>query len=134
MGWFDKQVRQRKQSDQSVFEDSIFRMAPAVLGKSGAQLLEDERLIAKAAIDEILKYYHCKPAEIPAGIKDVEEQLEFCLRPHGIKRRTVKLEENWYQDGFGPLLAFRREDGLALSLLPKPFRGYWFSDPARLRG
>ena len=130
MGWFDKQIRQRKQSDQSVFEDSLFHMASVVLGKSGAQGLEDERLISKAAIDEILKYYHFKPAEIPAGIKDLEEQLEFCLRPHGIMRRSVKLEENWHREGFGPILAFRKEDGLALALLPKPFKGYRFSDPA----
>ena len=129
MGWFDKQVRQRKQSDQSVFEDSIFRMASVVLGKAGAEVLDDERLISKAAIDEVLKYYHFKPAEIPDAVKDVDEQLEYCLRPHGIMRRTVKLEENWYQDGFGPILAFRKEDGLALALLPKPFKGYWFRDP-----
>ncbi|MBR3428546.1 MAG: NHLP bacteriocin export ABC transporter permease/ATPase subunit [Clostridia bacterium] len=130
MGWFDKQVRQRKQSDQSVFEDSIFRMASVVLGKTGTEMLNDERLISKAAIDGILKYYHFKPAEIPAGIRTLDEQLEYCLRPHGIMRRTVKLEENWYQDGFGPVLAFRKEDGLALALLPMPFRGYWFSDPS----
>ena len=129
MGWFDKQVRQRKQSDQSVFEDSIFRMASVVLGKAGAEVLDDERLISKAAIDEVLKYYHFKPAEIPDAVKDVDEQLEYCLRPHGIMRRTVKLEENWYRDGFGPVLAFRKEDGFALALLPKPFNGYWFRDP-----
>ena len=27
MGWFDEQIRQRKLSDQEVFEESIFRMA-----------------------------------------------------------------------------------------------------------
>ena len=31
MGWFDEQIRQRKLSDQEVFEESIFRInsAPA---------------------------------------------------------------------------------------------------------
>ena len=130
MGWFDKQVRQRKQSDQSVFEESIFRMASAVLGRSDAQVAEDGRLISKAAIDEILKYYRFKPAEIPDSLKDVEEQLEYCLRPHGIMRRSIRLEENWYRDAIGPILAFRREDGLAVALLPKPFSGYWYCDPA----
>ena len=130
MGWFDKQVRQRKQNDQNVFEESMFRMASVVLGRSGAQALEDGRLISKAAIDEILKYYRFKPAELPDSIKDVEEQLEYCLRPHGIMRRSVKLEENWYRDAIGPILAFRREDGLAVALLPKSFSGYWYSDPA----
>lgn len=31
MGWFDEQIRQRKESDQDIFEDSIFRMASVVL-------------------------------------------------------------------------------------------------------
>ena len=26
MGWFDEQIRQRKLSDQEVFEESIFRI------------------------------------------------------------------------------------------------------------
>ena len=119
MGWFTKQIQERKQSDQQVFEDSIFRMASVVLGKTGAAALDDERLISKAAIDEILKYYRFKPSEIPGSVKDIDEQLEFCLRPHGVMRRTVKLEENWFKDAVGPILAFRKEDGKAVALLPK---------------
>ena len=129
MGWFDEQIRQRKLSDQEVFEDSLFRMASAVLGKQRAGLLDDARIVTKAAIDDILKFYHYKPAEIPAEIRDLDEQLEFCLRPHGLMRRSVKLEEGWYRDAYGPMLAFRKEDDTAVALLPKPFSGYWFRDP-----
>ena len=129
MGWFDEQIRQRKLSDQEIFEDSLFRMASAVLGKQRAGVLDDERIIAKAAIDEILKYYHCKVAEIPDEIRDLDEQLEYCLRPHGLMRRFVKLEKGWYKDAFGPMLAFRREDGTAVALLPKAFPGYYYRDP-----
>ena len=129
MGWFDEQIRQRKLSDQEIFEDSLFRMASSVLGKQRAGLLDDERIVAKAAIDEILKYYHYKPAEVPEEIRDLDEQLEYCLRPHGLMRRSVKLEQGWYRDAFGPMLAFRKEDGMAVALLPKPFLGYTFRDP-----
>ena len=129
MGWFDEQIRQRKLSDQEILEDSIFRMASVVLGKQRAGILHDERIATKAAIDDILKYYHYKPAEIPDSIRTLDEQLEFCLRPHGVMRRSVKLEEGWYKDAFGPMLAFRKEDGAAAALLPKPFTGYYFLDP-----
>ena len=129
MGWFDEQIRQRKLSDQEIFEDSLFRMASAVLGKQRAGVLDDERIIAKAAIDEILKYYHCKIAEVPDEIRDLDEQLEYCLRPHGLMRRSVILEKGWYKDAFGPMLAFRREDGTAVALLPKAFPGYYYRDP-----
>jgi len=129
MGWFDEQIRQRKMSDQEIFEDSIFRMASVVLGKQRAGVLNDERIAAKAAIDDILKYYHYKPVEVPDSVRSLDDQLEFCLRPHGLMRRNVNLEEGWYKDAFGPMLAFRKEDGTAVALLPKPFAGYWFLDP-----
>ena len=128
MGWFDEQIRQRKASDQELFEDSILRMAATVLGKQGIGALDD-RIVTKAAIDEILKYYHYKSQEIPDSITDIDEQLEYCLRPHGLMRRSVKLEKGWQKDAFGPMLGFLKEDGTPVALLPNPFAGYWFNDP-----
>ena len=72
MGWFDEQIRQRKLSDQEVFEESMIRMASVVLGKQRAGVLDDERTVAKEAIDDILKYYRFKPEEIPDTIRDVD--------------------------------------------------------------
>lgn len=129
MGWFDEQIRQRKLSDQEIFEDSIFRMASVVIGRQRAAVLDDNRIVAKQAIDDILKYYHYKAVEIPTGIRDLDEQLEYCLRPHGVMRRNVKLEQGWYRDAFGPMLAFRKSDGVPVALLPKPFAGYWYRSP-----
>ena len=129
MSWFDDQIRLRKQKDQELFEDSIFRMASVVLGQSGAGSLNDDRIVTKAAIDEILKYYHIRPEEIPDSIQETEEQLEYSLRPHGIMRRNVRLEGDWYRNAFGPMLGFYGEEGLPVALLPKPFSGYSFLDP-----
>ena len=130
MSWFDDQIRLRRQKDQEVFEDSMFRMASAVLGRRGAGSLSDARIVTRAAIDEILKYYHSKPAEIPEEIRDVDEQLEYALRPHGIMRRSVLLEGDWTRSAFGPMLGFYGEERLPVALLPRPFRGYSFLDPA----
>ena len=129
MGWFDEQIRQRKLSDQEIMEDSLFRMASVVLGRQRAGILSDDRIVTKAAIDDILKFYHYKPVEIPDNVKGLDEQLEFCLRPHGLMYRSVKLEQGWYRDAFGPMLAYRKEDGMAVALLPKRFAGYWYVDP-----
>ena len=131
MSWFDDQIRLRKQKDQEVFEDSIFRMASVVLGKNSAGSLNDARIVTKAALDEILKYYHIKPAEIPEHLEDADEQLEYCLRPHGIMRRNVRLEEGWYRDAFGPMLGFYGEKHLPVALLPDTISGYRFLDPER---
>ena len=56
MGWFNEQIKQRSESDQNILEDSFFRMASVVMDKWDADRLEDERLIAKEAIDDILKF------------------------------------------------------------------------------
>ncbi len=130
MGWFDRQVRQIKETDQEAFEDSIFRMASVVLGKHESMIASDDQIVTKAAIDEILKYYHYKADEIPSSVKDPDEQLEFALRPHGILRRRVELKDDWYRDAYGPMLARREEDGLPIALLPRGYAGYWFHDPA----
>lgn len=129
MGWFDRQVREIKRSDQDAFEDSIFRMASVVLGKHDSNLAQDERLLTKAALDDILKYYHFRPVEIPDSVRDSEEQLEYVLRPHGIMRRNVELKKNWYQTAFGPMLAYRKEDRRPVALLPRKYAGYYYHDP-----
>ena len=129
MGWFDDQIKQRKESDQAVFEDSIFQMASVVLGKKRAGTLDRDRMVTKAAIDDILKYYRMKPVDIPDSVRDLEDQLEYCLRPNGLMRRNIRLTKGWYKDAFGPILAFRREDGSPVAILPRSFSGYSFRDP-----
>ena len=127
MKWYDEQIKLRKEKDQEIFEDSIFAMASAVMGKSGAGALNDERIITKAAIDEILKYYHCKPVDIPDTLVTPSEQLDYALRPHGIMYRTVVLSGDWYRQTFSPMIAYRAEDGLPVVLLPGKFGGYsWY--------
>ena len=130
MGWFDEQIRQREESDQSLLEDSFFRMASAVMNRWDTARLEDERLIAREAIDDILKYFHQKPVDIPGSIKDVSEQLEYALRPSGLMLRDVELEDNWQSDAYGPMLGCLKETGVAVALLPGKAFGYFYRDPA----
>ena len=128
MGWFDEQIRERKQSDQEQFEDSFLRVASAVMGRREASRLDDERSVARAAIDEILMYYHYKPREVPETVDGWEEQLEYQLRPHGLMYRDVCLEEGWYRDAYGPMLGRFRDSGKPVALLPSGLAGYRFLD------
>ena len=130
MGWFTEQIRQRAENDQNVLEDSFFRMASVVMDKWDANRLEDKRQIAKEAIDEILRFYHQKPVEIPDTIRDVNDQLEYVLRPTGLMTREVELEEGWQNDAYGPMLGYLKEAGTAVALLPGTIYGYYFKDPA----
>ena len=130
MGWFNEQIRQRSESDQRVLEDSFFRMASVVMDKWNAERLADGRLIAKEAIDEVLKYYREEPVDIPEHITDVTEQLEYALRPSGLMVRDVELTEGWQDDAYGPMLGYIKETGTTVALLPGRFFGYFFRDPA----
>jgi hypothetical protein len=128
LGWFEKQVKQREDLDQQMFEEAFFRAAEVVLGKRVASEMSDDRIITKQAIEDILKYYHYKPVEIPKAVKTHEEQLDYSLRPHGIMRRNIDLEEGWYKDSYGPVMAYLKEDGSPAALLPGRMKGYYFID------
>ncbi len=130
MGWFDEQIRQRMQSDQEILEDSFFRMASVVMDKWNADRMLNERLIAKEALDDILKFYRQKPVEIPDEIHDIREQLEYALRPVGLMTRDVVLDEGWQNDAYGPMLGMLRESGATVALLPGTMAGYYYRDPA----
>ena len=129
MGWFDDQIKQRKLLDEEVFSDSFVQMAGAVIGSRVFAAMKDDRIRTKTSIDEILKFYHVKSREIPDNISDVNEQLEFLLRPYGIMRRNVELEKGWYKDAIGAMLAVRRSDQAVVAMIPVGFSGYYFIDP-----
>lgn len=128
MGWFDEQIRNRSLSDQEMFEESVLTMAQTILGTGTGKNLKDEHRITKEAIDEVLKYYHFKPVEVPDKIKEPEEQLETCLRPYGIMHRIVDLSEGWQHQAYGPMIGYYKEGHKAVALLPHPLHGYWFKD------
>ena len=128
MGLFDDQLKQRKQADQDLFEDSILRMASAVVGSKTAGAMASAHIVTKEAVDDILKFYHINPVDIPASITNPDEQLEYALRPHNIMHRMVALSEGWYHDSYGPLIAYRKDDGQPVPMFPKSFSGYWYHD------
>lgn len=128
MGWFDEQIKQRKQSDDQLFEEAFVRMADAVLGTKMASAYQTDEAKASGEIGEILKYYHIKPREVPDTIKGLDDRLEYLLRPHGIMRRNVTLPRGWYKDAVGALLARRKDDGSVVALIPRGFTGYAYFD------
>lgn len=127
MGWFDEQIRQRKLNDDRLFEEAFADIAGAVTGKRVYSALNDFQK-SKDAIEEILKFYHVRASELPENIEDINEQLEYLLRPHGIMRRTVILDKGWYKDAIGAMLTVRKSDGLPVALIPAGMAGYTYYD------
>lgn len=126
MGWFDEQIRTRKQNDEKVFSDAFIGLSSVVMGKKAAAFTRNERERAHDAIEEILKFYHIHAEPLPKGVDSVSDQLEFLLRPSGIMRREISLKGDWYKDSMGPLLGFF-QDGSPAALIPHG-GGYRFFD------
>ena len=72
MGWFDEQIKQRKQSDQDVFADAFINIAGAVMGSRVSTALNDERQQMKNAFDEILRFYHINTKDRRLSLRDFQ--------------------------------------------------------------
>ncbi len=128
MGWFDQQIKQRKKNDDDVFADSFIHIAGAVMGRKVTAALRDDRQLTKNAIDDMLKYYHVKTKDIPDNIRDMNEQLEFLMRPYGIMHRTVQLSKGWYKDAIGAMLGIKKSDKSVVAFIPTGISEYSYFD------
>ena len=127
MSWFNEQIEQRLKNDNDNFSEAFANMSSAVMGKSilNSFMADDRR--ACDAIGEILAYYSIKMTETNEVFPNLNEILEYYMRPHGIMRRTVKLVGGWYKDSIGALMGETRE-GKIVALIPGKVRGYSFFD------
>lgn len=128
MGWFNEQIQERKKGDNEAFFESFENIAGAVTGKRISVAVNDNAILTQNAIEIILKYYHLKGREVPASIRDMNDQLEFLFRPHGVMRRTVLLEDGWHKDSVGAMLGTMKEDGSVIALIPTGLTGYSYYD------
>jgi len=121
MSWFEEQLRERKQQDDALFCESMENVASSILGRT---VSADKDEITNDEIKNILKYYGFNTkAEVPQGVNTFSDRLSYLCRPHGLMYREVKLTENWWKDCIGAILAFKKEDGSAVALIPYGF-GY----------
>ena len=115
-------------ADNEVFEDSFIKAAGIIMGKKLSAAMNDQRQTATDAIGEILKCFHVKPREVPDSMTDMNDTLEYLLRPHGIMRRNITLEKGWYKDASGPMIGTRTDDGSVVALIPTGMTKYSFFD------
>ncbi len=127
MGWFDEQIRQRIENDEEMFADAFVEMANLVNNEKIVTGFSNDRKVAEEAIGDILKYYHVPVQDIPDKMKEINEVLEYLLRPAGIMRRTVKLTPGWYKDAVGAMLGTKKDGGI-IALLPGKTHGYYYKD------
>lgn len=128
MGWFDEQIKLRKNNDNKAYRRSIIEIAGAVTGKKPADYDMDEVERQDISLGEILKFYNAPAREIPARIKSFEDRMEYLLHPTGIMYRKVALETGWSGNAYGAMLGFFKEGHTPVALLPNGLFRYKYYD------
>lgn len=128
MSWFGEQITERLEKDRKQVSNALTGLGDTISGKERTYW-DGEGNAEKNiyAIEEICRYFKAELPDKPCKKKDINEQIEYMTRPSGILRRRVKLEENWWKDGTGPLLAVTKE-GVVTPLLPGKLGGYLMKD------
>ena len=124
MGWFEEQIKQRKDSDNKAFQETFASIAGAVTGDRLYREDPDSGGFGKTALEQILRWYHLKPKnEVPPSLTHFTDQMEFMLRPFGIMYRKVNLTSGWWKDAVGPMIGFLNENRIPVALLPGKVSG-----------
>ena len=129
MGWFEDQIAYSKRLDEEALSESYINIASAVLGHRIQQSWQDDSYAARTALEDICKYYHFRPREVPKSVKDFNRQLDYVFQPCGFMRRTVKLTEGWHRDAIGAMMGTFRESGKVVALIPGKMGGYVYYSP-----
>ena len=127
MGIYDEQIRSRIKADSESFIDSFAKLSGVVMGDAPAlDLAASEK--SKSAIEEILKFYRLKTREIPGGVTDINDQMDYLLNPAGVMRRAARLTPGWRKKAGGAMLATLKDSGDVVALIPRKMSGYDYFD------
>lgn len=124
MSIFDEQLKKRRKNDDDIMAGSLGRLKAAVSGK---KVVSSSSELEENALQSIFSWFGVKAINPPSLMEDFNSRLEFMLNPTGIMKRKICLSDEWWKDGYGPILAFL-ENGLAVALLPGKFGGYEWTD------
>lgn len=127
MGWFYEQIRRRERNDDEQLTDAIVQMVNIVSNEKLVSRYAENNIYAQEAVGDILQFYHVKMQEVPNKMKDINDVLEYLLRPSGIMRRSVRLSDDWYKDCVGAMLG-TKTDGTVIAMIPRGAHGYYYRD------
>lgn len=128
MGWFDDQIKQRKQKDAQAFDRAFRNIAGAVTGINYRASSEEESDVEDSAINDILQHLHIPKKELPENLFSIEDKLDYALHPHGVMHRAVNLTSGWSKDAYGLMLGFKKKDNIPVVLIPFGLSSYKYYD------
>ena len=124
MGWFEEQVKKRKELDAKTFEDSFKSLAGLHVDKQSG--LSERAIKENFAISQILSYFRHHMVDIPNGVDKFQDKLNYALGQCNILYHKVELTESYVNELSSPLLIFTIVDELPVVLFPKGKDKYYY--------
>lgn len=116
MGWFDEQLKQRKEINDRDLEEALYRISDSVTGKNYARFLESDWEKASGTLQEIILMLGGTIIDGSEKFTDFNDEMEYLCRPNGIMNREVVLEKNWHLNSIGSFIATNNETGEIVAL------------------
>ena len=117
MGWFEEQVKRRRELDAKTFEESF--MSLAGLKVDNKENLTDEEIKDNFAISQILSFYHQQPIDIPKSIEKFEDKLNYIISQSNFTYKKIMLDKSYVNDGYSPILIFLPFNNSPVVIFPK---------------
>ena len=124
MGWFEKQVEQRKKLDAKTFEDSFKSLAG--IHVKNQKNLSDSEIRENFAISQILSYFHHQMMDIPTGITKFKDKLNYVLGHFSIEYHKVALTDEYVNEYSSPLLIYTLVEEIPIILFPTKNNQYYY--------
>lgn len=128
MGWFNEQIQDRIKKDQQMLSDSFADLAYNITGDKAYAYFSSSSGSSINAIRDLMNYFHLRLSDIPSKITDINEQLEYLLRPNGIMRRTVRLSSGWSSCAAGAMIGKLKDRDEYVAILPHGIQSYAYYD------
>lgn len=127
--WMESQIETRERLDAELTERAYAKLAGSVASPRDAPVFRAHDLEqADAAARIALRYCRAEPGNVPQGVTDIDQYLDYLFQPSGTMCRTVRLDGEWYKHAFGAMIA-RLDTGESIALVPRGVSGYHFLDP-----
>lgn len=124
MGWFEDQVKQRKKLDAKTFEDSFKSLAG--IHVKNQKKLSDSEIRENFAISQILNYFHHQMLDIPTGVTEFKDKLNYVLGHFGIEYHKIALTDEYVNEYSSPLLIYTLVEEIPIILFPTKNNQYYY--------
>ena len=129
MSLFGEQIQNRIEQDDLSQARVLRELGDAAAGKNRGFFAEFSGSSGTIKqIEQICDYLNLPVPETIPELDSIAEQVDVMLQPSGATRRMVELNDIWWKNGDGPLLAQMKETGEIYALIPNRFQGYHYTD------